>query len=163
MSDWLQKWKSVFSSFCVFASVKKITSQWQRIRIWNTAVIQLETACCCFCLFSLPPLGSCHSEKDCHWKEGMPHRLARLRFNWLHSPETETQKKLSKLKWQWCKKWSPSSPSLNFPACVTLPYRAHQRMCLGRTHAEEHSGLLSSSVLGREGMQKGIARDNVLP
>lgn len=100
----------VFSSFSVFASEKLIAFQWQCTKIWSTEVIQLETTCCCSCLFSLPPLSSCHSEKDFHWKE-MLARLSRLLFNWLHSPETKIQKFL-KLKWQWCKKVFPPSPSL---------------------------------------------------
>lgn len=79
----------VFSSFSVFAAEKMIASHWQcTTRIRNAAVIQLETTCCCSCLFSLPPLSSCHSEKDFHWKEGTLHMLDRLQFNWLHSPET---------------------------------------------------------------------------
>lgn len=109
----------VFFSCSVFASEKLIAFQWQCTKIWSTEVIQLETTRCCSCLFSLPPLSSCHSEEDFHWKE-MLARLSRLLFNWLRSPETKTQEKFPKLKWQWCKKAFPPSPSLSHP-CMQVP------------------------------------------
>lgn len=97
----------------------------------------------CSCLFSLPLFSSCHSEKDFHWKR-MPARLSRLLFNWLHSPETKTQRKFLKLKWQWCKEVFPPSPSLQHP-CMQVP-SLERPTCWGAFKPQATSG--------KEGMQR---------
>lgn len=140
----------VFSSFSVLASEKLIAFQWQCTKIWSTEVIQLETTCCCSCLFSLPPLSSCHSEKDFHWKE-MLARLSRLLFNWLHSPETKTQK-----FWSWMTVVQESVSSFSFTLSSLhagpLPWEAHVlRSIQASTHVR------------KGGHAEVTARDNVIP